>query len=82
MEITKTCDVKELNNDTERPMTLGDFKREYLDPEIVQWFDDFDKEVTQYGKEVMKLSREFDRTIRETNRLLAELKTKSDDKNK
>ena len=79
MEITKTCDVKELNNNTRRPMTLRDFERKYLDPRIRQGFDELNEMVTQHGINIERVMREVDKLIEENNKLIDELSSENSD---
>ena len=73
MEITKTCDVKELNNNTKRPMTLSDFEKKYLDPEIRQRLDKLEEEVDQDIANIERATRKVRRNIELLTRLCNEL---------
>ena len=77
MEITKTCDVKELNNNTKRPMTLSDFERKYLDPRIRQEYEELEEEVRQNRINLEKAMKKLDKEIEEARKLLAELDDES-----
>ena len=73
MEITKTCDVKELNNNTKRPMTLSDFERKYLDPRIRQEYEELEEEVDQDIANIERATRKIRKDIELLTRLYNEL---------
>ena len=73
MEIAKTCDTRGLNNDTERPMTLRDFEREYLDPKIRQRLDELEEEVDQDIANIERATRKIRKDIELLTRLYNEL---------
>ena len=77
MEITKTCNVEELNNNTKRPMTLSDFERKYLDPRIRQEYEELEEEVRQNRINLEKAMKKLDKEIEEARKLLAELDDES-----
>ena len=73
MEIAKTCDTRGLNNDTERPMTLSDFERKYLDPRIRQEYEELEEEVDQDIANIERATRKIRKDIELLTRLYNEL---------
>ena len=73
MEITKTCNVEELNNNTKRPMTLSDFERKYLDPRIRQEYEELEEEVDQDIANIERATRKIRKDIELLTRLYNEL---------